>query len=71
MIVITYPPEHDGELHIDVKKNSRYGKASADFTYTFTHASKGNEWETLVAAAKAIIAQDERGMKSKKEGRCR
>lgn len=57
-IVIQYPPDFDGELWIDCESIPH--PVNWDYRYTFTHAEKGNTWETLVAAAKAIIAQDER-----------
>lgn len=66
-IVIHHPPDFDGELHIQVEASSLFPGA---LKYTFIpnivihHAAKGTEWETLVAAAKAIVAQDQR--KSKK-----
>lgn len=59
-IVITYPPDYDGELHVGcLEKLSRFGK---EFLYSFTHAAPENAtaWDTLVIAAKAILAQDER-----------
>lgn len=58
LIVIRYPPDFDGELHISCKEIPHPVKF--DYQYTFTHAEKGDSWETLVAAAKAIVAQDER-----------
>lgn len=54
-IVVSYPPEFDGELWIDyleVEKRS--------FIFNFTHSQTGSAWQTLVSAAKAILAQDER-----------
>jgi hypothetical protein len=61
-IVITYPPNNDGELHIVVEAthNPALNPALSSFQYTFTHASRGDAWATLVAAAQGIIAQDRR-----------
>lgn len=58
-IVIQYPPEYDGELHIWAFRKT-IQTAKVDFT--LRHAIKNNEtdWENLVRAAKAIIAQDKR-----------
>lgn len=61
-IVIEYPPDYDGELHIWAYKNS------GSINFTLQHAIQKNEhtktdeteWENLVRAARAIIAQDER-----------
>jgi len=63
MIVIKYPPDFDGDLHIKVtpKQNA--------FTFEFTHTNtmKGTgafghstDWETLVTACKGILAQANR-----------
>jgi len=55
-IVIKYPPSFDGELHITCSAHD-----PNHFTYTFTHASvNDNTWDTLVAAAQAILEQDRR-----------
>ncbi len=61
-IVIEYPPDYDGELHIWAYRDTDY------FEFTFRHAIQKNEftktnetaWENLVRAARGIIAQDER-----------
>lgn len=50
-IVITYPPDHDGELHIKVVE-SDYA-----FGYAFEHTKTGDAFESLVSAANGIIAQ--------------
>ena len=57
MIIIKYPPDFDGELHVKVtpKQNA--------FTYEFTHNNKSGtltEWQALVKAAIAIVEQDNR-----------
>lgn len=64
-IVIQYPPDFDGELHIDAVENrDRKGKIDA-FQFTFIHAAvEGDAWKTLVKAAKGIIAQDSRSVRS-------
>lgn len=61
-IIVTYPPDHDGELHILVETEVRVKQPSNAhaYEYKFRHAAKGTAWETLVAAARAIIAQDGR-----------
>ena len=56
-LIIQYPPEFDGELHI---KWESFLIDNSKYTYQFTHSAEGNEWDTLVSAARAIIAQDER-----------
>jgi hypothetical protein len=55
-IIIKYPPDYDGELHITVLAAERWVE------FQFTHSKKENEgvWETLVKAAEAIIAQNKR-----------
>lgn len=61
-IVIKYPPDYDGELHIWAYENSD------SIEFTLRHAIKKNQftktnetpWENIVRAARAIIAQDER-----------
>lgn len=61
-IVIEYPPDYDGELHIWAYKDSGYHE------FTLRHAIQKNEftktnetpWENLVRAARGILAQDER-----------
>jgi hypothetical protein len=65
IIAILYPPHFDGELHIDVTETDNY------FAYYFQHAKifdgtcrEHDSWETLVAAARAIVAQNERRKKS-------
>ena len=59
-IVIKYPPDFDGELHVNVTEETR------SFTYTFTMA-KGippcTPWEGLVEASNDIIAQENRRLK--------
>lgn len=61
-IVITYPPDYDGELHIDAEEKVGLSKSSRSWKFTFEHAASSDEsaWETLVAAAKAIVAQQKR-----------
>lgn len=61
-IVIEYPPDYDGELHIWAYKDSDA------IEFTLRHAIQKNEhtqtnetaWENLVRAARGIITQDER-----------
>jgi hypothetical protein len=58
IIVVTYPPDFDGELHITCTKNEpKIGGRS--YTYTFTHAacSGGSDDSifTLEHAATAIL----------------
>ena len=50
-IVITYPPDRDGELHIKVSESDY------TFGYEFRHTKSGDAFDTLLAAAKGIIAQ--------------
>lgn len=58
MIVIEYPPDFDGELHINEKQ------VDHGFTFSFTHAAVNNSaWETLVKAAEGILAQNTRKRK--------
>jgi hypothetical protein len=58
-IIIQYPPDFDGELHIECRE-SRYLKATI-YYYSFGHGAKGDDsWATLVEAAKAILAQEYR-----------
>jgi hypothetical protein len=62
-IVITYPPDFDGELHIEVtdQKTGLSPKAWTNRTYTFTLATHTDTpWEDLVQVARDIIAQDSR-----------
>lgn len=62
IIIIEYPPDYDGELHIFTDKKSN------SINFTFNHAIQKNiftktdetEWENLVRAARGIIAQEER-----------
>ena len=64
-IVIEYPTDYDGELHIWAHKDSD------SIEFTLRHAIQKNEftktnetpWENLVRAARGIIAQDERKRK--------
>ena len=53
-IIVKYPPDFDGELHIEWEED-RYG-----YKYQFAHAGTGTEWDTLVEAARGILAQDQR-----------
>lgn len=65
LIVIQYPPDFDGELHIRQEDIYPTSRNSAAYRYEFVHVQQGSPWETLVKAAKAIIEQDER-IKSEK-----
>ncbi len=70
LIIIKYPPDFDGELHIECEtQHGGYNKdviTSYKFTFehvVYPHGHGGNsngppEWETLVEAAHAILAQD-------------
>jgi hypothetical protein len=62
-IVITYPPENDSELYIEWKEFKGLGVRSYEYTFEHTSQNGSNEWSTLVTAAKAIVAQDERNKK--------
>ncbi|HEX6824777.1 MAG TPA: hypothetical protein VF077_00560 [Nitrospiraceae bacterium] len=55
-LTVYFPPSFDGELHIEVASLPE-DKA---FSYMFTHAARGDDWDTLVAVAHAILAQDAR-----------
>lgn len=58
LIVIKYPPDFDGELHITCTDKDNYA-----YNYNFTHANQNgelDEWQTLVKAAWGIINQDRR-----------
>ena len=67
-IVIEYPPNYDGELHIWAYKDL---DSIPYFEFTLRHAIQKNEftktnetaWENLVRAARGILAQDERKRK--------
>ena len=64
-IVIQYPPDFDGELHIEhstEEKAMLSGKPWTDHTYSFTVAAARNRnpWAILVSVAKDILAQDAR-----------
>ena len=75
-IVVSYPPEseYNGELHIKAQPNIiGIGKNALEvqsYSYYFTHSNRvaadgnkrdpQNDWRTLVCAAKAIVAQDDR-----------
>ncbi len=61
-IVIQYPPDFDGELHIEAEEVKGLSSASRSWKFEFNHAASEGEsaWETLVAAAKAILQQDKR-----------
>jgi hypothetical protein len=63
MIVITYPPDFDGELHIDVDPAGTH--VSPTFRFSFEHAAKPGEtsWAVLVRAAQAILDQESRRQK--------
>lgn len=58
MIIIHYPPNFDGELHINVEN------IKDAYKFEFTHTSSNGlgwintKWDTLVLVAKAILAQD-------------
>jgi len=57
-IVVTYPPDFDGELHIECTENApKIGGRS--YTYTFTHAACSGASDdpiiTLEHAATAIL----------------
>lgn len=64
-IVIKYPPDYDGELHVMVEVR---GTA---YVYQFTHAKMkidgyaADEWDTLVKVARDIIAQANRRIKER------
>ena len=55
-IIIKYPPDYNGELHILVNR------AGSEVDFQFTIATKENEtpWGALVRAAEDVIAQDSR-----------
>lgn len=54
-ITITYPPDFDGELHIEVETTEYYHQ------YSFKYCtSAGDDWQALVRAARDILAQDAR-----------
>ena len=60
-IIVTYPPDHDGELHIVVETKTHVKSGRMTYEYSFKHAAQDDTktaWKTLVIAAKAIIAQD-------------
>ena len=63
-IVITYPPDYDGELHIEQTDKVIHGLTKQQWTertYTFTLATKTDDpWADLVSVAKDILAQDAR-----------
>lgn len=61
-IIITYPPDYDGELHIKAipQLGGNLDKTIIAYRYEFVHTShngKLNELEVLVEAALAIIRQ--------------
>lgn len=63
-LIVKYPPYFDGELHIKANMHDRKLSCEYSFIHSTSKEATGvegaNEWQTLVAAAKAIIAQDER-----------
>lgn len=69
-IVIRYPPDFDGQLHIEATPSSEdtlLPWVKFEFTHAQLHDTKENGykptetvWETLVRAAEGIIAQDKR-----------
>ncbi len=65
MIIIEYPPDYDGELHVNVIE-----RADGCYQYSFAHTKRvdgkeSTQFEVLVAAAKAIVAYDKH-LKDKK-----
>jgi hypothetical protein len=65
-IVITYPPDFDGELHIEAEECKGLSETSRSWKFQFEHAARTEDvWTTLVAAAKAILAQEVRRNPSK------
>ena len=61
LVIITYPPDYDGQLHIVAEVHTHVKSGMVTYEYSFKHAAQGDtktSWETLVIAAKAIIAQD-------------
>jgi hypothetical protein len=61
LIVIKYPPDFDGELHITVESTKSYS-GSTDYAYSFARSGRteGEEWEMLGKTARDIIAQNDR-----------
>lgn len=57
-IVVTYPPQYDGELWIEATGASRALTGPGKWRFEFEHVDCGSDWATLVAAATAIIKQD-------------
>ena len=60
-IVIQYPPDFDGELHIEHSTEEEALSGRTDHTYSFTVAAHETDpWAILVSVAKDILAQDAR-----------
>lgn len=63
-IAIQYPPDFDGELHIEHSEKAvlpHSPKSWTDHTYSFTVAAHETDpWAILVSVAKDILAQDAR-----------
>jgi len=59
-IVIVFPPDFDGELHID------WTEVDRAFEYKFTNRKDKTEnaWTTLVEVARGILAQEDRKLRS-------
>jgi hypothetical protein len=55
-IIIKYPPDYDGELHILVNPAGN----EVDFQFTIARQENETPWEALVRAAEDIIAQNKR-----------
>lgn len=69
-IAIQYPPDFDGELHIEHSEKAvlpHSPKSWKEHTFSFTVAdnamSAETPWEVLVQVAKDILAQEERCMR--------
>lgn len=60
MVLVVFYPSGDGELHIQAQR-----KDNNTVDFAFTHTLVSHEWDTLVAAAGAIIAQEERSKYTK------
>jgi hypothetical protein len=72
-IVVKYPPDFDGELHIEATEIRGLTPAARSWKFQFQHAASHGEeaWATLVTAARGILAQEGRRiLPGEKEQQC-
>ena len=59
-IIISFPPDFDGELHINATEQKGPNSRAFKFEFTQTASHSETAWQTLLIAAKSILEQERR-----------